>query len=139
MSKLRDSILAIQDIQYETVYVPHWKETVRVRGMTAAERDAYEAEALSGQADKSGRVKPNLKNSRARMCVRCVVDENGARVFSDADADALGAKSASAVDAVYAVAARLSGFSKQDEDELGKACAGTTSGDSPSGSPPSSE
>ena len=39
-------ILGTEDIVEELVEVPEWKGTVRVRGLTGRERDAYEASLL---------------------------------------------------------------------------------------------
>jgi hypothetical protein len=39
----RDAILQAPDLQGEDVAVPEWGGTVRVRGLSGAQRDAYEA------------------------------------------------------------------------------------------------
>jgi len=62
--------------------------------------------------------KPNLDNVRARFAVLTICDEAGKRLFSDADATKLGAKSAAALDRVFAVSQRLNGFSETDCEEL---------------------
>lgn len=113
---LRDTILQAQDIQQETVRVPEWETSVIVRGLNALERDDFEASWFT----EDEKPKRNLANVRARLCVRCIVDESGSRVFSDADADALGKKSGKAMDRVYAVASKLSGLGAKDVEELAK-------------------
>lgn len=115
---LRDTILQAQDIQQETINVPEWGTSVIVRGMTAGERDDFEASWFTD--GPSGKAMRNLVNVRARMCVRCIVDEQGNRVFSDSDADALGKKSGKAMDRVYSSASRLSGLGAKDVEELAK-------------------
>ncbi len=113
----RDAILAAQDIQTEEVDVPEWGGSVLVRGMTGAERDAFEESVLTGRGKKRD---VNLKNFRARLIVKSVVDKKGDRLFTMADIDALGAKSAAALGRCFDVATRLSGMSDEDVEELTK-------------------
>lgn len=111
----RDVILEAEDLLYEDVEVPEWGGTVRVRGMTGAERDAFESEVVE-QRGKKARL--NMQNFRAKLVARSVVDEEGKRLFSDKDAHNLGKKSAAALDRVFGVAQRLSGLSDKDVEEL---------------------
>jgi hypothetical protein len=60
----------------------------------------------------------NLRNIRAKLVALTVVDEDGNRIFSDEDAEALGKKSAAALDRIFAVAQRLSGLRPEDVEEL---------------------
>lgn len=113
----RSQILAAADIAFEDVAVPEWGGTVRVRGLTGAERDAFEASIVT-QHGKQQRI--DLQNMRARFVALSVCDEQGARVFGDRDVEALGAKSASALQRVFEVAQRLSGLSASDVEELTK-------------------
>jgi len=113
----RSDILAFSDLPTEDVAVPEWSGSVRVRTLSGAERDAFEAASLQARG-KDRTV--NLANLRARLCVLCLVDEQGARLFSDLDAEALGRKSAKALARVYDVAARLNGLTEADAEELAK-------------------
>lgn len=117
MSKsLRDQILAISDIQTEEVTVPEWGGlVVRMRGMSAAERDRWEEEMIQ---IKGKTTTINRRNARARLVVRCAVDQDGNRIFGNDDIAALGQKSAAAMDRLYEVASRLSGISDEDMEEL---------------------
>ena len=113
----RDQIFAVPDIQTEAVFVPAWNGTVNVKGMSAAERDAFEA---STTIQKGNSIELNRKNFRAKLVALTVVDDDGNRIFADTDIKALGEKSAQALDLLFAAASRLSGISKQDEDDLVK-------------------
>lgn len=135
MSILSNSavILGLDDIVKETVSVPEWKCEVLVKSISAAERDEFEQQIVEmRQAGKKAQVSFNRTNIRARLVVKAVVNEQGERVFSDAQSDALGQKNAAAIDRIYAVASRLAGISKEDEEELGKNFVTTPSSDSPS-------
>ncbi len=113
----RDAILSSNDLTFEEVDVPEWGGMVRVRTLTGEERDALE----SSMVERHGRkVDVNLSNLRARLVSLSCVDANGDRLFSDLDIEALGQKSAAALERVFAVARKLSGLSEQDVDELTK-------------------
>jgi hypothetical protein len=111
----RESILAAEDVQVEDVDVPEWGGVVRVRGLTGMQRDAFESEIVVQNGKNTER---NTHNLRARLIALAVVDEAGARMFTHHDVDALGAKSARALDRVFEAASRLSGLSAGDVDEL---------------------
>lgn len=113
----RDQILNAQDIQTEEVSVPEWGGTVLVRALDGEERDALEASMIQGKG-KNAQV--NLKNLRAKLAARSMVDENGKRLFEDGDIPALAKKSAAALNRVYEAAQRLSGITPEDVDELTK-------------------
>lgn len=113
----RDAILQAQDLPSEQVPVPEWGGEVLVRGLTGAERDAFE-QSIAEQ--KGGSVKMNLQNVRAKLVALTVVNEEGERIFSDKDAGLLGKKSAAALNRVFEVAQKLSGLTPEDVDELTK-------------------
>ena len=113
----RDQILQANDIQTEEVSVSEWGGTVLVRALDGEERDALEASMIQGKG-KTAQV--NLKNLRAKLVARSIVDENGKRLFEDGDIPALAKKSAAALNRVYEVAQRLSGITPEDVDELTK-------------------
>ena len=108
-----ETILAAADLPREMVTVPEWGGMVYVRTMTGGERDAWELSLTDGE-------KRNLSNVRARLAVLVMVDEFGARLFRDDQADALGEKSAAALDRIFDVAIRLNKLSQQDVEDLEK-------------------
>ncbi len=113
----REEILQVQDLPVEDVHVPEWGGWVRVRGLTAEERDRLEASILEGQG-KHTRVK--MENVRAKLVAMTVVDEEGNRLFTDEDVAALAKKSATAMQRVFDVAMRLSGLTEEAMEELAK-------------------
>lgn len=114
MSLTREAILSAVDTQRERVDVKEWGGYVFVRQLLAFERDNWEMEIYNA------RQKNTPINVRASLVVRCVVDDEGNRLFSDADAEAVGKKCGLAVDRVYEVASRLNLLSQSDKDELEK-------------------
>lgn len=110
-----DQILESEDILEELVEVPEWKGTVRVRGLTGAQRDAYEGSLL----DQRGRnTKANLHNARAKLVVLSVYRPNGERMFTEAQIPQIAAKSAAALNRIFKKAQELSGMTEEDISEL---------------------
>jgi hypothetical protein len=101
----RDAILAAKDFDYKDVDVPEWGGSVRIRGLSAKERDGFEASLAKSQ---------DLSNIRSRLVVLAVIDEDGERVFTDADAEKLGEKNAQVMCRLFDVVRNLSGMSDED-------------------------
>ena len=106
----RDQILGAQDLTYEEVAVPEWGGVVRVRMMTGAERDAFEASTL---VRRGKRVDLNMVNMRARLVALTVVDKAGARLFTERDVEVLAAKSSAALNRVFEAARVLNGLTEE--------------------------
>ena len=113
----RDAILAAVDMATEEVYVPEWGASVRVKTLTGAERDYFEASIIRREGKV---VSQNLQNIRARLCALCIVDADGQRVFGEEDEFALGRKSGAALERIFAAAQRLNGLRDEDVEELVK-------------------
>ena len=134
----KTAILTANDLKSEDVEVPEWGGAVRVRSFTGRERDAFEASMVRGEGRDR---KVDLTNMRARLVGLTVIDETGQRLFTDEEADLLGAKSGAALDRVFAIAQKLNGLSGADVEELSKKSSGVPSAVStsasalPSGSP----
>jgi hypothetical protein len=108
-------ILGVQDITTEVVEVPEWHGAVRVIALTGAQRDDLEISMVQTR-DKKREV--NLRNMRARLVAASIVDENGKRLFTTEDINALGKKSAAAIQRIFKVAQRLSGLADDEVEEL---------------------
>ena len=122
-------ILAKDDLKTEDVFVPEWDAWVKVRSLNASERDHFEASTVQRNGK---RVTTNLENIRARLCLLCMVDEEGNRLFDEGDTFPLGGKSASALDRIFTVAQRLNGLRDEDVQELAGESNAAQNGDSPS-------
>jgi hypothetical protein len=112
----RDEVFANPDLMTEDVPCPEWGGDIRVRALTGEERDAYEASMLDQSNGKQPRA--NLRNMRAKLIVRCAIDEHGAKLFSPGDVTRLGQRSAAPIDRLYEACTRLSGMSDKDVEEL---------------------
>ena len=114
----RDAILGASDLKTEDVMVPEWGGVVRVRMMTARDRDSYESSFLSVQNGKVVQNMDGIRLARARLLALTVVGEDGKPLFTESDVEALAGKSAAAVQRVFEVAQRLNKVSDDDVKEL---------------------
>lgn len=105
----REEILGARDLRTELVEVPEWGGAVRIRTLTAAERDSYE-QALMRR--RGGRLEVEMRGARVRLVALCVVDEQGQRLFSDQDIEALEGRSAAAIDRIFTAALKLNGMAE---------------------------
>lgn len=122
---LRDQILNTQDIPSEIVKIKEWGIEVEVRGMTGAERTRILDLAMSN----SGSI--NLQMVYPEIVISTAFDPStGEQIFAPEDRTALLSKSATALDSLATIGMRLSGFTKEVDDELGKDSSETASADS---------
>lgn len=111
-----EEIFAVNDVEIRPVFVAQWGKKVRLKMMTAMERDQFEASTVD---NRGGKQKPNLANLRARLVSRCVVNAKGELLFTSGYVSRLGAeKSAAAIDFLFQECQKLNGFTKEDIEEL---------------------
>lgn len=86
----KDAILKAMDLEYRDVAVPEWGGTVRMREMSAGQREHLTV-LLNARAEavKDG-GSPSSANAIALGL--SIVDANGERLFSEAEIDKLGEK-----------------------------------------------
>jgi hypothetical protein len=111
----RDQILTVPDIVTEEVNIPQWGGSVRVRSMQ--QRGRFEFTHMDRKGNNYAEA---VTMMRARLVALAVVDHEGKRLFSDADVDTLNQKNPAAIETIFKVAMRLSGFTREDVDELAK-------------------
>lgn len=109
-----DQIINADDRAHEDVAVPEWGGEVRVIGLSGTDRDAYEAAMVDAKGKPATQ---RLQNFRSKLVAKCLVDETGARLFTDDKVKALGAKNGAVIDRLFDTARRLSGMSQDAVDE----------------------
>lgn len=125
----REALLGATSLPQQTIHIHALGGDVIVRGMNGKDRDAFEASLLVGK----GRGRHvSTDNIRGRLAARCLVHPDGRRMFSDEEADQLGAIRADVLSPIYDLAQKLSGVSDEDIDELGKRSEKADSGTSSS-------
>lgn len=110
----KEQIWAADDLTWEDVSVPEWGGDVRVKTLTGAERDQYEAESVKMEGNR----RKMTGNLRARLVALTAINEDGTPMFTRADVMKLGQKSAAALERVFEVAAKLNGMTEEDMDDL---------------------
>jgi len=124
----RESILAAADLPVAPVDVPEWGEgeVVYVRSLSA-----FEAEEKLRDAGKRA-------NFHAWFAALLTCDAAGNRLFSDADAAALGGKSIAVLRRIGDAAQKLNGMTKAEQETAEKNSETIGAGSSSSGSPANS-
>jgi hypothetical protein len=111
----RDQILNADDLKYEEMDTPEWGGVVRLKVMTGIERDDFEQSVF----DMKGKdTKVNLKNFRAKLLVKVIVDEAGKRVFEEADIERLALKNSKVLDRLFNKAQEINGIGQKEVAEL---------------------
>ena len=77
------------------------------------ERDAFEQSLYTDGKFTS-------QNIRARLLVRCIINEDGTRMFGDLESGDLGQRNGAVLDRLYDVAQRLCGIGKKELDDAAK-------------------
>lgn len=127
----RDALLKGGALPRKTVVLPTMGGEVLLQGLTGAQRDKFEGDSVQ---QKGKHRTTNYANMRARLVVLGVINEDGTRVFADADAEAVGQLPAADLDVMFDGIRGLSGMTAEDVDELGKPLPGVQPGSSPSAS-----
>lgn len=110
----KTDIFAAQDIKKELCHVEPWGGDVFLKGMSGAERDAFESSIMG----RDGKM--STENIRAKLLVKTIVDEKGERIFTDGDIQELGKKSAKALDLLFERAQKLNRLSDKDIEDMSK-------------------
>lgn len=111
----KEQIRQAADIQTQDIEVPEWGGTVRLKSLTGAERDRFEAGVVQGQG-RNATV--NMKNLRAKLVAQSAIAEDGGALFTESDVQWLGEKSAKALNRLFSAAQTLSGLTDGDVKEL---------------------
>ena len=113
MTLTKEQILNADDLKRKEVDVPEWGGTVLLRELTGRERDSFE----EGSLDRKTRdIK--MTNMRARLVAMSAIDDLGERLFTQAEANELGGKSAAALNRCFEVSCSLSGITETDVEAL---------------------
>lgn len=129
MALSKDQILGADDMETRIEDVPEWGGKVNIRSLSGTERNAYEQSCIRFNGDNAV---PNLANLHAKLLARCMVDDDGERLFSDADIMELGKKSSQVLNRLFDVASDMSGLNEKDVKNLAGNSEAAQSGDSTS-------
>lgn len=113
MALTKAQILAADDCRLVKVAVPEWGGDVFIRVMTCGERDAYENDWVQNK-------NKGVENFRSKFLARCLCDDRGERLFTDAEIAELSKKSAKVLGRLWQKAMEHNALSEGDVAELGK-------------------
>ncbi len=122
----RQGILDTNDLPTEEVEVKEWGGTVLIRPLTGAERGQLEGESVKMRSGDTT-ILPTL---RARVAVWCCVNDDGTRMFTAKDVEALSAKHPEPLDTIFNTVKRLSGMDDKAEAKAAKNSKSSQSSDS---------
>lgn len=126
MTLTAEQIDRANDLPTRREPVPEWGGEVILRTIPGTERDAFEASMGKLSVDE------RQWNWRSRMLALCLVDDAGARLYSDDQVERLGKKCGAVLDRLYDVAAAMNGTSAKAVKEAEKNSESAPSGASTS-------
>ncbi len=109
----KEAILNAKDTRQEVAEVPEWGGHVCIRAMSGAERDDFRAAIEGAETSLVGKFE-------APLLALTLVDEEGNRLFSIDDVEALRAKSATVLDRLTQIAMRVNGMTVEAQEEAAK-------------------
>lgn len=114
MPKLnKDKIIAADNPKLKEVEVPEWGGSVNIRVMTVGERDNYENDWIVNKSR-------GVENFRTKFLAMCLCDDDGNRLFSDAEVPMLSKKSAKVMSRLWQIAMDYNALTEADVEELAK-------------------
>lgn len=113
MALTAEQILAADDLGLLEVKVKEWGDSVYIRVMSVAERDAYERKWI-------GKRETGVENFRTEYLVRVLCDEKGNLLFTKDQIEKLGQKSGAVMARLFDAAIKHNAMSEADVEELGK-------------------
>lgn len=113
-----EQIIEADDMKTVDVEVPEWGGSIRLRSLTGAERDQFEAESVEIDKKTGQPIPLPPKNFRAKLIAKCAVKEDGTKVFqSKLSVEALGNKSAAVLTRLAFECQKLNGMADEDVEE----------------------
>lgn len=106
--------LAKAELPRKTVHVKELGGDVIVRGMSGKELSLFNEGLFKGNGKKRKVVTVNIQ---AKMAARCLENEDGVRLFTAEDEDALGQLRADALGRIFKTIQELSGLGDDDDED----------------------
>ncbi len=122
------AILAADDRKTVEIDVPEWGGSVRLRPMTAAQRDQYD------QRFAAARREGSETGVRALLVAACMVDENDKPMFTEADVLALSQKCNAPLVDLFGRCLEMNGMTPRATERIVGNSKSEQGADSPSGS-----
>lgn len=134
-----DLLAAAGKRRFDSLDLPICGLTVRYRSLSELELSQFEMESLVAGPEGMQNDEEAVRNTRARLIVRCLVDDSGALLLNEADVDAVNGWDATDSALLYDRLRDFIGLSRRvreaqaAKDEAKKNSNTTTGDDSPTG------
>lgn len=129
--ELRSLVLEAEDIKIVPVPTPEWPKVdgyIYVRSLSGTQRERYiESIRQTVGTGKKATVKVLIAESGAKLAVQTMCDKTGQLLFTREDVEALGNKSAIALNRVVDASAAINGLGDDAEEEAKNDSAQATS------------
>lgn len=116
----KEQILDAVDLPLEEIEIEEWGGSVFMRGLTAEERDIFEASFMDDGGEKRKTKNILLDNLRTKLVSLCLCNESGERLFQESDIKSLGKKNSHVIDRLFLRAQALSGIGEDGVKNLSK-------------------
>ncbi len=121
----REEFFKCSDLTIEKVHIKELNTDMFVKSLTAGEKAIWEYDSMSventaKQGSSIKLLKDRMITARERLVELAVCNEDGSRFFAPGDASQIARKNSNVVSRLYDVAARLSGITKEDLEEIAK-------------------
>lgn len=111
----KEAIAQADDRPTVDLEVPEWGGAVRLKAMTGKERSAFLSRHIKNPGKGQAFV---IEDIQAHLAALSIVDESGARMFSEAEVEVLAGKSGVALERVFKAASKLNALTEEDVDEI---------------------
>lgn len=112
LSKL--DVINADDKKPIELFIPEWNGYVKIKHMSGAERDKWEA----GNKRKDGSF--DYQNFRARLAVLTLLDADNQPMFTASEVNELGKKSGVALDRIFTVILETNKITEKDVEDMAK-------------------
>lgn len=114
----KNDLIGAVEREYRFVDVSKWLagKKVRVRSLTAGERDEWEASYVKERKDGTKKVTTNMV--RAGLVGISLVGDDDRLLFDATEIIVLQSKHAGLIDAIFTVCAEMNGVTEQDVEEI---------------------
>ena len=107
----KDQIFACQDVTTETIAMPEWGGEVKIKAMSIG--DQIEFERLNKKSKESANIVCNT-------LLYCCIDDNGDRLFTEADLKTLEKKSFKAIEKLFRACLSLNALNSDSLEKEAK-------------------
>jgi hypothetical protein len=111
----KEEILARRPTLIEPVPMPEWGGTVYVRELSAAERDAFEAQQIIAKRAVEG---SELHDFRAKIIVLSACDADGNRMFDDSEIPAVSKLPVKELQRLFDAGLRVGAISESEAEAI---------------------